>query len=127
MKIEIKSAVSHITASGITVDITVSVDDVLSALTIQSRSNGCREWRYLVTLEGNQYRLDTDDFLKQEHKMWFDHNDVFDVSYVAHMVKHLGTDISEKASEKRWDSEIKNHVVKSYTLGDVKTVSTNGL
>ena len=108
MNVKITSSVSHITTAGITVIIDVTVESETKTLTITSRSNGAREWRYMLLADGNQYRLDTDGFLKQEHKIGFDHNDVFDVSYVAHMVKYLGTDLSEKASEARWNSSMQS-------------------
>jgi len=94
MNVQIKSSVSHITAAGITIDILIDVDGEVSTLTITSRQQGARDWRYIVAMQGGRWRLDTDEFLKQEHKVGFDQDDVFDVSYVAHMVKHLGTDLN---------------------------------
>ena len=94
MNVQIKSSVSHITARGITIDILINVDGEVSTLTITSRQNGARDWRYVVAMQGGRWRLDTDEFLKQEHKISFDQDDVFDVSYVCGMVKHLGTDLN---------------------------------
>lgn len=96
MNVQIKSSVSHVTLTGISIDIIIDVDGEVSVLTITSRQNGARDWRYVVAMQGGRWRLDTDDFLKQEHKVGFDQDDVFDVSYVAHMVKHLGTDLSSR-------------------------------
>ena len=50
MKIEIKSSVSHITATGITIDILINVDGEVSTLTITSHQNGARDWRYVVAM-----------------------------------------------------------------------------
>ena len=103
MKIEINSTVSHITATGITIDILINVDGEVSTLTISSRHNGARDWRYVVATKEGSWRLDTDGFLKQEHKISFDQDDVFDVSYVCGMVKYLGTELGEAAAKARWN------------------------
>jgi hypothetical protein len=105
MSNSLNSAICSVGQRGISIEIDVNLEGGdRHQLYIKARAGGAKDWRYVVTNpQGQQWRLDTDDFLHQPHKMGFDHCDIFDVSFVTNQVMFLGTELGEAAAKARWN------------------------